>query len=221
MGLLRLKAACHMDIKQLLLFAGMLFAGCGKKAETLPFYNTPDFTAEWIDKSDATYPKIHAIANFSLKNQLGKVINQDSLKGHVYLANFFFCSCPNICPKMMENLDAAQLAFKNNDAVRMISFSVMPWRDSVKILKKYGDDHQINPAKWFLLTGDKGLIYTLGRQSYFSEKRQGLDKTTADFLHTESLLLVDKQSRIRGIYTATDTAQVKRAIEDVGVLLNE
>ena len=121
----------------------------------------------------------------------------------------------------MENLDAAQLAFKNNDAVRMISFSVMPWRDSVNVLKKYGEDHRINPAKWFLLTGDKGLIYTLGRQSYFSEKRPGLDKTNADFLHTESLLLVDKQSRIRGIYTATDTAQVKRAIEDVGVLLKE
>ena len=87
-----------MDIKKLLLFVGILFSACGKKAETLPFYNTPDFTAEWIDKSDATYPKIHAIANFSLKNQLGNVINQDSLKGHVYLANFFFLLLPQYLP---------------------------------------------------------------------------------------------------------------------------
>ena len=196
-------------------------SGCKEKTEKLPFYNTADFTAEWIDAGNAAYPKIHTIDTFSFKNQLGHIVNKDSLNGHVYLANFFFCSCPGICPKMVSNLNVLQNAFVKEPQVKIVSFTVMPWRDSVKILYNYGLAHHINPNKWYLLTGNKDQIYKLGRLSYFSEKKAGLNKGPDDFLHTESLLLIDKKSRIRGIYSATDTAQIRRAEEDVRVLLKE
>jgi protein SCO1/2 len=212
-----------MDIKNILLvwlFVGLL-CSCGHKSETLPFYNTADFTAEWISPTDPAYQKIHTIDNFSFKNQLGHIINKDTLTGHVYLANFFFSTCPSICPRMMDNLEVIQKAFQRNDEVKLVSFSVMPWVDSVKTLYQYGLAHHIDPRKWYLLTGNKNRIYQLSRQSYFSEKKIGLTKDNNAFLHTESLLLIDKHSRIRGIYNATDTAQVKRVIADVRLLLKD
>ena len=97
----------------------------------------------------------------------------------------------------------------------------MPWADSVKRLHEYAETHHIHNNKWHLLTGDKTKIYILGRQSYFSEKKAGLGKDSSEFLHTESILLIDKKSRIRGIYAATDTAQIKRVIADIRILLQE
>ena len=223
MALLKLKVVCRWAINMVRLPIAfcLIFYGCRGNEDTLPFYNTADFTAEWIKPNDPKYTSIHTIANFNLYSQLGYVINKDTLAGHVYLANFFFSTCPSICPLMMGNLNRVQQAFLNNSSVKLVSFSVMPWRDSVESLRAYGKVHGIDPRKWYLLTGNKNDIYQLSRQSYFSEKRLGLTKANDDFLHTESLLLIDKQSRIRGIYAATDTAQVRRAIDDIKILLKE
>lgn len=212
-----------MDIKNIfpLVLVLLFWAGCSQNNDTLPFYNTADLTAEWIAPTDAAYASIHQIAPFSFRNQLGQIINSDSLRGHIYLANFFFSSCPIVCPRMMGNLDTVQRVFKKNKQVKLVSFSVMPWVDSVKRLYQYGKDHGINPQQWYLLTGNKNRIYKLSRESYFSEKKPGLSKAPDSFLHTESLLLIDKKSRIRGVYNATDTAQIKRVIADMELLLKE
>lgn len=189
--------------------------------ETLPFYNTSEFDAEWIKQSDAQYSKIHQIGAFSLKNQLGHSITEDSLEGHIYVANFFFSICPSICPKMALNLHTLQDKFKDNPLIKLVSFSVMPWVDSVTRLQKYGKENQINPQKWYLLTGNKEIIYNLGRKSYFAEKGLGLQKKTNEFMHTETMLLIDKQARIRGIYNATQKVDMERVIDDIEVLLKE
>jgi protein SCO1/2 len=97
----------------------------------------------------------------------------------------------------------------------------MPWVDSVATLKKYGEERNINPAQWHLLTGRKDDIYTLARTSYFAEKGLGIQKTNAEFLHTESMLLIDKKSRIRGIYNATQVIDIERITEDIKILLKE
>ncbi len=191
------------------------------QTETLPFYNTAAFDAVWIDKEDPNYSNIHTIAPFTLTSQLGHLITKDSLDGHIYVANFFFTVCPGICPKMVVNLHALQDSFANNNQVKLISFSVMPWVDSVAKLKAYGAAHQIDPAKWFLLTGSKEQIYALGRKSYFAEKGLGLQKNETEFLHTESMLLIDKKSRIRGIYNATQKVDMERVSDDIHTLLKE
>ncbi len=223
MALFQLKAAYRMVIKKISYISLFIVAlhSCHSKNEQLPFYNTADFTAEWINKNDPAYASIHTIDCFQFTDQSGHLINQDSLAGHVYIANFFFTSCGSICPKMINNLGMVQDSFLTNDAVKLISFSVMPWADSVKRLHEYAETHHIHNNKWHLLTGDKTKIYILGRQSYFSEKKAGLGKDSSEFLHTESILLIDKKSRIRGIYAATDTAQIKRVIADIRILLQE
>ncbi len=215
-------------IKNNLLFVTLffiLFVSCqnavNEEKETLPFYNNAQFDAEWIKETDANYANIHTIDTFQLTNQLGHTITKDSLNGYIYVANFFFTTCPGICPKMLNNLQILQDSFAFNKQIKLVSFTVMPWVDSVKKLHDYGEVHNIHPSKWHLLTGNKDRIYTLGRKSYFAEKGLGLQKDSTEFLHTESMLLIDKKGRIRGIYNATQKTDVARITEDIATLLNE
>lgn len=206
-----------------ILFALISFASCKMKHtdERLPFYNTADFTAEWINTDDAQYKSIHTIDSFSLLDQSGHVYTADSLKDKIYTANFFFTNCPSICPKMMYNLKSLQDSFLTNDDIRMVSFSVMPRVDSVKKLNAYGENMSIDPHKWHLLTGDEERINILGRQSFFAEKKPGLQKDSTEFLHTEALLLIDRHARIRGVYNATIAADIGRVAADIRILLKE
>ena len=204
-----------------LLCCAINLIACHTKNEVLPFYNTADFTAEWIKPGDPKYKNIHAIDTFKMQNQLGHIITKDSLDGHIYMANFFFTTCPTICPKMTNNLQIIQETFANNKQLKLVSFTVMPWVDSVNRLKTYGENHHIDPNKWYLLTGNKERIYKLGRQSYFSEKRLGLQRDSSYFLHTESMLLIDKSGRIRGIYNATQKPDIERATADIKLLVDE
>ncbi|GAB4041073.1 SCO family protein [Spirosoma gilvum] len=225
MALLVDTIACRFIKNSLLGFLVLMAWACQKPApdeqETLPFYNTAEFDAEWISKEDARYPTIHTIAPFVLTNQLGHTITNDSLEGHIYVANFFYSVCPGICPKMMGNFKTLQDTFAANPRIKLVSFTVMPWVDSVGRLQKYGQSRGIDPTRWYLLTGRKEHIYTLGRTSYFAEKGLGLQKDSTSFLHTESMLLIDKKGRIRGIYNATQKPDYERVIDDVHVLLKE
>ena len=224
MGLFRLKAAFLQQPTNRfywILCSVLVLTACHTKTEVLPYYNTADFTAEWIDPGDDNYKYIHTIDTFALQNQLGHLITKDSLDGYIYVANFFFTTCSGICPKMTNSLQIIQDTFANNKQIKLVSFTVMPRVDSVNRLKIYGDNHNIDPNKWYLLTGNKEQIYKLGRQSYFSERRLGLQRDSSDFLHTESMLLIDKSGRIRGIYNATQKPDIERATADIKVLLDE
>lgn len=226
MGLFRLTVVFPFRINKylIILITSSLLTNCnpkGKTEATLPFYNSADFTAEWISEIHANYSKIHTIAPFALHNQLGHLITEDSLKGQIYVANFFFSSCPSICPKMMTHLKTLQETFTNEPHLKLVSFSVMPWVDSVATLKQYGEERNINPAQWHLLTGKKEDIYSLARQSYFAEKTLGQLKSNGEFLHTESMLLIDKKARIRGIYNATQKIDIERITDDINILLKE
>jgi len=220
--------ACRWCKNNIFLMAVMLLSllscrqnNIATQKEVLPFYNTAEFDAEWINESDSIYKNIHTIDTFALQNQLGNTITKDSLDGFIYVANFFFSTCPSICPKMTNNLLTLQDRFANNKQIKLVSFSVMPWVDSVATLKEYADLHGINPSKWHLLTGNQEKIYQLGRTSFFAEKGLGLQKSSDEFLHTESMLLIDKKGRIRGIYNATQRPDIERVTDDIKVLLNE
>jgi protein SCO1 len=228
MALLADTIACLLWKNRQFFFAGIIFLvfpSCKenqvKEKERLPYYNTADFDAEWIKEEDASYSKIHTIDTFSLANQLGYTITKDSLDGYIYVANFFFTSCPGICPKMVTNLQTLQTNFAHQQQIKLVSFSVMPWADSVTRLREYGEVNNINPFKWHLLTGSKEKIYDLARKSYFAEKGLGLQKNNSEFLHTESMLLIDKKGRIRGIYNATQKVDIERVSDDIKVLIVE
>lgn len=204
----------------LLLISLYLTVACSKKDRNtpLPFYNTADFTPEWIEQADPQFKQIHTIDNFSLTNQNGQTISNKSLEGSIYVADFFFTICPSICPKMTSNLSRIQDAF-TAEQVKITSFSVMPWADSVSVLKNYADVKGIKSNQWHLLTGETEEIYKLARKSFFAEKEIGLDKSSDEFLHTENFILVDTKGRIRGVYNGTLPIEMSRLQQDIQALL--
>ncbi|WP_084190545.1 SCO family protein [Reichenbachiella agariperforans] len=187
----------------------------------LPFYTEETFTPTWIDEDDDTYDSIHQIAPFSFIDQEGNTITDETMKGKVYVANFFFSICPGVCPKMAHNLHLVQEKYATDDRVKILSHTVMPWVDSVARLQEYATLNQIHADQWHLLTGDKTKIYELARNSYFADEGFGKTVTTEeDFLHTEKLILIDSQRRIRGVYNGTLPLDVKRMMEDISTLLD-
>lgn len=183
---------------------------------TLPFFNQPDWTPEWINETDTGYNDIHTIPSFSFLDQNGKVIDENLVNGKIYIANFFFTTCPSICPKMTRCFKIIQDSIANMQHVEIVSFSVMPWVDSVNKLKVYGEQNNINPTKWHLLTGDKSIIYALGRASFFADNNKLSD--TSSFIHTDKMYLIDNQNRIRGVYNATKVDDIARVLADIKIL---
>ena len=189
--------------------------------ESLPFFNQPDWTPVWISPGDAEYKTIHQIPSFSLINQEGKTITEKDVEGKIYIANFFFTTCRNICTKMTNNMHLIQDTFGDDDEIYLLSHSVTPESDSVPRLKKYALENKINSNKWSLLTGDKSSIYRLAKQEYFAGDTIGFYQTGNEFLHTENFILVDKHRRIRGVYNGTLLIEIERIKEDIAILKRE
>jgi len=204
----------------LLLCIFFLFS-CKEEELKLPFFQSEDFTPEWISPSESDYDHIHQIAPFEFTDQEGQIVTNQTLEGFIYVANFFFTSCPGICPSMMNNMKTLSEDYENDSEVKFISHTVTPWIDSVKVLKNYGIQMEINPQQWHLLTGVEEEIYTLGRKSYFADKEMGKKVGADEFLHTENFLLIDKKGRIRGIYNGTTALEMNRIKEDISILKKE
>ena len=188
----------------------------------LPFYTEATWTPHWIAEDDERFENIHTIADFEFLNQKGERINNSSFGGKIYVTNFFFTICPSVCPKMTKNLDLIQERFAGDERVGILSHTVMPWVDSVATLNEYALRHEIDENIWHLVTGDKKDIYQMARASYFADEGFGKSVTTdEDFLHTENIMLVDQQRRLRGVYNGTLPLEMRRMIEDMETLLKE
>ncbi|MCY7356010.1 MAG: SCO family protein [Rudanella sp.] len=184
-------------------------------------YNTPDFTPIWLTGStDVDQKNLHRIANFAFRDQTGQLVTEATVANKIHVAAFFFTTCPTICPKLTNHLRAIQDRFSREPKVKMLSFSVMPWADSVAQLRRYGQRKGINANKWHLLTGDRSQIYTLARRSYFAEEAIGFTKDSTEFLHTEHVLLIDQNRRIRGVYNGTLPLEIDKLMGDIRVLLD-
>lgn len=191
------------------------------RVEYLPFYEEATFTPRWMTPEDPKLSEFHSIPDFTLINQLGDTITEQSVEGKIYVADFFFSTCPGICPKMTDNMTMLQEAFLEDEDILLLSHSVMPTWDSVDVLHAYGQEHGVEPHKWYLLTGEMEEIYDLGRNHYFVEEDLGLAKSVDDFLHTENFVLVDKQRHIRGIYNGLNKTSVRQLITDIKSLQQE
>ena len=151
----------------------LLFWYC-KKTDSLPYYNTPDFTPHFIKNSNKIKKKIkHRISDFEATDQNAKKITLDNLKGKVHIANFMFTRCSSICPTMTNNLKKVADAFQDESQFVLLSFSVTPWMDSIPALRSFTQSYGIKAKNWFFLTGGKKEIYRLARRSYFAEKDIG------------------------------------------------
>jgi protein SCO1/2 len=185
----------------------------------LKIYKPSDLNPELVD-DDLKNNKPHRIADFKLINQLGDTITLKKLEGKIYVADFFFTTCPTICPKMSDQMYRVYQKYKDNPDVLILSHTVMPEVDSVPVLKAYAEKYGADANKWIFLTGPKEEIYQLARKSYFAVITEG-DGGVSDFIHTENFILVDKQKRIRGFYDGTSKEDVDRLIKEISYLLKE
>ena len=201
-------------LKIILICSIVFYFGCTEKKSSvlLPIYGEKKIIA-----GDTIY---HQIASFNLTNQIGQVVNQNTTKNKIYIANFFFATCQSICPMMSNQLQEVQKAFLADDSVLILSHSVNPLHDTVAVLSNYGDTYGAKTNKWHLLTGNKKQIYDLAKTSYLVNAFED-DGSPEGFLHSELFLLIDKKARIRGMYDGTNTSEVKKLIEDVKLLKQE
>jgi len=191
-----------------------------ESTQNLPYYNTPEFTPLFLESEQEISQKItHKISPFAFQNQYGKTITEKDIEGKIHVANFIFTSCGAICPVMTRNMKVVQKEFMDNPQIVILSYSVTPWIDSVARLKDYAKTNEITAKNWHLLTGNKAEIYTLARQSYFAEEDLGYTKDSTEFLHTEHMILVDKNKRIRGIYNGTLPLETEQLIKDMKALM--
>lgn len=170
-----------------------------------------------LGNTDTIY---HTIGKFSLTNQFGETITEQTVKNKIYIADFFFATCQSICPQMSANLVDVQKAFEKDDSVLILSHTVNPLHDAVDVLNKYSLSYKAIKGKWHFLTGNKKVIYDLAKNDYLVNALED-DGTPEGFLHSELFLLIDTQGRIRGMYDGTDKVQVAKLISDIKLLKTE
>ena len=189
----------------------------------LPIYSPRDINPELVDSTVQHIGNDHKIADFAFTNQNGEVITQKDYENTIYVADFFFTTCPTICPKMTDNMVWLQNQLKINPEVKLLSFCVTPDIDTPEVLKKYAIEKGVDDSRWNLVTGDKKDIYYLARKSYLAVKT-GKPEELYDMVHTENFILVDKNKRIRGFYDGTNldqptndpkTKNMKQLLEDI------
>jgi protein SCO1 len=198
-----------------LLGFSLLIASCQEK-KTLPILG-PKNTRIVAGQVDTVY---HQIPAFRFLNQDSVWVSEKDMAGKIYIADFFFTSCPTICPKMKTQLLRIYERYAENDNIRILSHSIDPTYDTPSILKQYAARLQVKSPRWNMLTGDKAAIYKLGEKSYMVTAQE--DKNEAGgFVHSGAFILVDKNRHVRGIYDGTQEAEVNHLIEDIEILLQE
>jgi protein SCO1 len=176
----------------------------------LPVFGPIDIAAN----GDTVY---HTIPAFTFTDQTGKKVSSADLENKIYVVNFFFATCKTVCPKMNDQVARLQGAIKDQKDVQILSFTVDPENDSVEALAKYADKYRADPNVWHFLTGNKDSIYNLAREGFLlpAAERQAEN----DFFHSQDLILIDKQKRIRGIYDGMEKAEVDTLVDEIKLLL--
>tara|TARA_B110000093_G_C12834720_1_gene352639 strand:+ start:58 stop:735 length:678 start_codon:yes stop_codon:yes gene_type:complete len=183
----------------------------------LPIYSPNMVSQELVDEEIRFVKKYHKIADFSLINQNGENISEKNYQNKIYIADFFFTTCPTICPIMTDNMVYLQKKLLKNKNILLVSFSVTPEVDNVEVLKNYAIEKGVLDSKWNLLTGNKKMIYELARKSYLVAKNDG-DGGKYDMIHTENFILIDKEKRIRGFYDGTNNEEMNKLLSDIQIL---
>jgi protein SCO1/2 len=206
-------------MKKLLLFPLIaLTISCGSPSEkTSETAELPILGERYVDDNQDTV--YHSLADFAFVNQVGDTIRKEDMAGKIYVADFFFTTCPTICPVMKKEMLRVYEQFKGDPNFRILSHSIDPTHDTQAVLKDYAEKLGVpDAATWNFLTGDQEKIFEIGQTSYLTTTMAD-DMEPGGFLHSGAFLLVDQQGRIRGVYDGTKTEQVDRLLADIPKLL--
>jgi protein SCO1/2 len=195
-----------------IVFVFLVVLGC-QQEKKLPFLGPKEIGKQ----GDTLY---HKIPDFKFLNQDSLWISEKDMAGKIYVADFFFTTCPTICPKMKTQLLRIYDKFAEDDRIRILSHTIDPEFDGVRVLKDYAKKLNITSPRWNLLTGKKSDIYRLGEKSYMVTAQEDANEE-GGFVHSGAFILVDQNRHVRGIYDGTKEEDVNHLIEDIGVLLKE
>ena len=173
-----------------------------------------------IEKNGKTDTIYHKIPDFKFLNQDSTWVSQKDFDGKIYVADFFFTSCPTICPKMKTQLLRIYQRYLNNPDIKILSHSIDPDYDRPNVLKKYANRMEVDSKKWNFVTGNKSEIYKIGQKSYMVSAQEDPNEA-GGFVHSGAFILVDKNRHVRGIYDGTKEPEVNKLIEDIEILLHE
>ena len=195
------------------IISAAFFVGCiTKKEPPLPVFGERE-----VSGNDTVY---HAIADFKFVDQDSNEVTNDTYKGKIYVADFFFTSCRTICPIMKTQMLRVYDSIQNDPEVMLLSHTIDPEYDTVGLLHDYAKRLGVESQKWHFVTGNKDDIYKLAQTSYFSTALE--DKSEPDgFIHSGAFLLIDKERRIRGKYDGTKEEDVNRLLADIQRLKKE
>ncbi len=185
----------------------------------LPYYGP----REWDYNSDGTADTIyHKVPDFAFINQFGDTVTQDDYQGDILIVDFFFSTCPTICPVMATNMAGLQFQLQENHFknVKLLSHTVNPEFDTPSVLLQYGEKNEADFDKWTFVTGQKEDIYHQGVRGYLLPAQEDA-LAPGGFLHSEKFVLVDKERHIRGFFDGTDQVEMRRLMKDVKMLLKE
>jgi protein SCO1 len=191
-----------------------------KKPQALPYFGNYDIEfseTDGVQAIDTIYPKI---PDFSYLNQDSIVITSKSMKGKVWIANFFFTSCPSICPPMISQMKRLNILTQDiASEVQFMSFSIDPKTDQPSVLKTYIKNNGIRTNNWYFFTGNEAKTHRLGVMHFMVHADKD-PMAAGGFAHSDGMVLVDREGYVRGIYRGTQTKEVDQLNTDLRKLLH-
>jgi protein SCO1 len=203
----------------LLLLTSIIGFSCTSESDENSSTELPIMGERYVDDNQDTV--YHKIASFAFINQLGDTITNEDMEGKIYVADFFFTSCPTICPIMKKEMLRVYEKFKDQPNFKILSHSIDPTHDTQVVLKDFAEKLGVeNASTWNFLTGDQEKIFEIGQTSYLTTTMAD-QQEPGGFLHSGAFLLIDGKGRIRGVYDGTKSDQVDRLISDIPKLLDK
>lgn len=209
-----------MNLRSLVPVLGLLLLSCNEKANRLPILGNREPVTHVVDGKTVTDTLYQTIPAFSFVNQDKKTVTGNEFRNKIYVADFFFTSCPSICPVMHRNMLKVYDKFKGNDEVKIASHTIDYKYDTPEKLKEYATKLGVEGTQWEFLRGSRDSVYTLAEKSYLVAVNED-PNAPGGYIHQGWFILVDKQGRLRGAYDGTKEDQVAKLMDDMDVLLTE
>lgn len=214
-----LKNIGYSKLVVLLVVLGLI-SGCESGNKKLPILGERDWVTKKVDGKEVTDTIYNVIPPFTFTNQYGDTVTEKIVQNKIYVTDFFFTSCPTICPVMKRQMVKVYKEFKDNPDVMILSHTIDPEHDTPQVLNKFAKDLGVEGNQWQFLTGPKEKIYEIGQKSYLSAAQE--DKTAeGGFLHSGAFILIDKDKHIRGMYDGTTEEGTQKLIQGIKSLLEE
>lgn len=199
-------------------FVALALSSCSPQSKELPILGRHDFTKRMVDGKEVVDTVYYSIPDFEFYDQDSNLVNEKLVEGKVYVTDFFFTSCPSICPAMKRNMLTLYEEFLEEDRFQLLSHSIDFIKDSVPVLNKYAGKIGISSSKWHLLAGEKEEIYDMA-EAYMVAASED-PKAPGGFAHSGAFILVDENRHIRAYYDGTTKEDTELLIQDIYTLLN-